>query len=98
MTAKSAKHHDREAHAKHARVHHPHSIPTLAPEDLDREADIPDLEPEVRYRMVSEGAYHRYIDRGCEEGNELEDWLAAEADVGHQLADAARRGENSEGE
>jgi len=73
-------------------------VPTLAPEEFEREAGISDLEPEVRYRMVSEGAYHRYVDRGCEEGYELEDWLAAEADVDGQLADAAKHSEKFEGE
>jgi len=97
MRAKSVKH-ERETHARHSRVPHPHSVPTLAPEEFEREAGITDLEPEVRYRMVSEGAYHRYVDRGCEEGYELEDWLAAEADVDGQLADAAKHSEKFEGE
>lgn len=64
---------------------HPRPIPTLLREDTPDVDDTPDLEPEVRYRMISEAAYHRYLDRGCVDGYDVEDWLAAEADVEREL-------------
>jgi hypothetical protein len=68
-------------------------VPTLAPErDADRLPDQPfaegardELDPALRYRMISERAYHRYIDRGYADGGDLDDWLQAEADVDHLL-------------
>ena len=72
---------------------HPSAVPTIAPErDVDRVPDQPfaegardELDPALRYRMISERAYHRYIDRGYADGNDLDDWLQAEADVDHLL-------------
>lgn len=32
--------------------------------------------------MIREAAYYRYLQRGCEPGHELEDWLAAETAFG----------------
>ena len=65
-----------------------HPAPTLHVEDMPGADDVPDLEPEVRYRMISEGAYHRYVDRGCADGYDVDDWLAAEADVERELRGA----------
>ena len=95
MTARSTKR-EREAHARRAPGRHPHSIATLTPESFDREDDLSYFEPEVRYRMISEAAFHRYEDRGCEEGYDVDDWLAAEADVDHQLSDAVKPTDGSE--
>jgi hypothetical protein len=36
---------------------------------------------EERHRLISEAAYHRAEQRGFIEGFELEDWLAAEAEI-----------------
>jgi len=36
---------------------------------------------EARQRMIREAAYFRYAQRGFEHGHDLDDWLAAEADV-----------------
>ncbi|HXU94506.1 MAG TPA: DUF2934 domain-containing protein [Gallionella sp.] len=33
--------------------------------------------------MIQEAAYYRYAKRGFEQGHDLEDWLAAEADIEH---------------
>jgi len=65
---------------------HPHVVATLVPEPADAGPTAPALEPEVRYRMISEAAYHRYLDRGCEDGFDVDDWLAAEAEVDRQLS------------
>lgn len=83
---------------------HPRSVPILAPErDEDEEPDQPfvegardELDPALRYRMISERAYHRYVDRGYVDGGDLDDWLQAEADVDHMLLnEAARRGQGA---
>jgi len=67
-------------------VVHPHAVPTLDDmEDTPGAAEVADLEPDLRYRMISEAAYHRYVDRGCVDGFEADDWLAAEADVEREL-------------
>jgi len=36
---------------------------------------------EQRETMIREAAYYRFIHRGYDPGHDLEDWLAAEADV-----------------
>ncbi|HLZ96738.1 MAG TPA: DUF2934 domain-containing protein [Steroidobacteraceae bacterium] len=40
--------------------------------------------------MIAEAAYFRAEKRGFRAGHELEDWLAAEADVDRQFAEARR--------
>lgn len=37
--------------------------------------------PGERRRMVAEAAYYRYVRRGFVHGHDLDDWLAAEADL-----------------
>jgi hypothetical protein len=86
-------------HGVHSGTHpsqqipHPHSVAILETEAL-REP-MPDqpfaegardtVDPDLRYRMISEAAYRRYEERGYADGNDLDDWLAAEADVDHLL-------------
>ncbi len=36
--------------------------------------------------MIAEAAYHRAQQRGFSSGNEIDDWLAAEAEVDHALS------------
>ena len=38
-----------------------------------------------RRRMIAEAAYYLAERRGCEPGHDLEDWLAAEAEVDREL-------------
>lgn len=38
-----------------------------------------------RHRLIAEAAYYRSLQRGFEDGNAMEDWLAAEAEVDRQL-------------
>lgn len=38
-----------------------------------------------RHRMIAEAAYYRAASRGFEPGTELDDWLAAESDIGRLL-------------
>lgn len=42
---------------------------------------------EDRYRMIAEAAYYRAEERGFMPGNEIADWLAAEADIDALLAE-----------
>ena len=77
----------------HSDPNHPHSIPILAAEDEGEQApdqlfaegaqDTVDLD--LRYRMISEAAYHRYVERGYADGYDLDDWLQAESDVNNLL-------------
>jgi hypothetical protein len=39
------------------------------------------LERDIRHEMIAQAAYFRAERRGFEPGHELEDWLAAEAEV-----------------
>jgi hypothetical protein len=39
------------------------------------------IEPQVREAMISEAAYFRSAHRGFEPGHEVDDWLAAEAEI-----------------
>jgi len=49
-----------------------------------------EIDPELRHRMISEVAYHRYVERGYADGADLEDWLEAEAEIDHYLLGAPR--------
>lgn len=62
------------------------------PDDLDLALDQPfvegaqdTLDPDLRHRLVSEAAYASYVARGCVDGYDVEDWLAAEGEVDHLL-------------
>lgn len=37
--------------------------------------------PEEREIMIREAAYYRYLEHGCSDGHDVEDWLAAEAEL-----------------
>ena len=43
------------------------------------------LDPDTRRRMIAEAAYFRAEQRGFAPGGELQDWLAAEADIGTRV-------------
>lgn len=72
---------------------HPQSVPTLAGDEepegaLDQpfaEGAHDAIDGDLRHRMISEAAYHRYAERGYADGYDLDDWLQAEADVDHLL-------------
>ena len=49
------------------------------------------IDPDLRHRMISEAAYHHYVQRGYEDGYDLDDWLQAEAEIDHLLLDRAGR-------
>jgi hypothetical protein len=72
---------------------HPRAFPFIANEaDADVLPDQPfadgaidAIDPDLRYRMISEAAYRRYAERGYEDGYDQDDWLQAEEDVDHFL-------------
>jgi len=43
------------------------------------------FDAEARRALIEEDAYHRAASRGFEPGHELEDWLAAEAEIDARL-------------
>jgi hypothetical protein len=79
--------------SRHPGSKHPHGVSILAPEDeagqvLDQpfaEGAQDAIDPDLRHRMISEAAYHRYVERGYADGYDLDDWLRAESDVEHLL-------------
>ena len=50
------------------------------------EADYPSfVDPQRRTALIARAAYFRAMDRGFAPGHELQDWLAAEAEVDAEL-------------
>jgi hypothetical protein len=73
------------AHAKPVAV--PEPVETL---DTPFERGIHDaIDPDLRHRMISEAAYYHFQQRGYAEGSELDDWLQAEAEIDHLIANRA---------
>ena len=77
----------------HPVLNHPRSVPII---DEEKESDqTPDqpfaegaqdtIDADLRHRMISEAAYHRYTERGYSDGYDVDDWLQAEAEVDHLL-------------
>jgi len=62
--------------------------------DADADSSTADARPilpqwpslaDLRQAMISEAAYFRSLHRGFAPGRELDDWLAAEVDIGSRL-------------
>jgi len=72
-------------------VTHPHSVPILeegpgtVPDQPFAEGAQDAIDADLRHRMISEAAYHRYAERGYSDGYDVDDWLQAEAEVDHLL-------------
>jgi hypothetical protein len=45
----------------------------------------PTVSADDRERMIRDAAYLRYQEGGCVDGRDMEDWLAAEAEIDAQL-------------
>lgn len=84
----------------HVPAEHPKALPivTIDP-DAERMPDQPfaegardGIDPDLRHRMISEAAYRHYVDRGYEDGYDVDDWLQAETDVDHLVVDRAAPG------
>ncbi|HEX5041794.1 MAG TPA: DUF2934 domain-containing protein [Candidatus Polarisedimenticolaceae bacterium] len=62
--------------------------PSLAPMATAPEngkSTAPHLSPDERHRLIAEAAYYRASQRGFHGGAEVEDWLAAEAEIDDKL-------------
>jgi hypothetical protein len=95
--SKSAPH--ARKHAPHGnKIHrevppHPSNTPIISSgKEPGEEPDQPFVEGaqdkidlDLRHRMISEVAYHRYMDRGYADGYDVDDWLQAEAEVDRLL-------------
>jgi hypothetical protein len=46
---------------------------------------------DVRHNLIAEAAYYRAQRRGFQNGDPVEDWLAAEAEIDEQLSEPIRR-------
>ena len=59
--------------------------------DLSVSAELAGFPPERRHELISEAAYFRAEARGFAPGNDLDDWLDAEAEVDERLAEHGLR-------
>lgn len=63
------------------------TAPPIAPTETTDEVAATDGSARAELdRMISEAAYYIAAQRGFEPGHELDDWLAAEAQIHDQLA------------
>jgi len=86
------------AHPVHAVSNHPRSVPIIETETESEQ--LPDqpfaeggqdaLDADLRHRMISEAAFHRYAERGYADGYDMDDWFQAEAEVDHLLLNRDR--------
>lgn len=95
----------RHAHAARG-VHHHEAHPRATPIEGEgaHESEQPfeegahdEIDPDLRHRLISEAAYEMYTERGYVDGFDVEDWLAAEAQVEHTLVNPAFTPESEEG-
>ena len=60
--------------------------PTLRPADgKGNGSNAAKLSPEEVYKLIQESAYFKAKARGFAPGNEVQDWIEAEAEVRHRL-------------
>ena len=59
--------------------------PAAAPRPENGKAAVARLSPEERHRLIAEAAYFRASRRGFDGAAEVEDWLAAEAEIDGKL-------------
>jgi hypothetical protein len=82
----------------HVVPNHPCSVPIIEtesefaelPDQLFAEGGQDSLDADLRHRMISEAAFHRYAERGYADGYDMDDWLQAEAEVDHLLLNRER--------
>jgi hypothetical protein len=55
-----------------------------------KEVGAPRISPQERHRLIAEAAYYRASRRGFGGGTEVEDWLAAEAEIDGKLLGPGR--------
>ena len=71
--------------APRARRVEPLSTAVVVPSPENGKAAAPRLSPEERHRLIAEAAYFRASRRGFHGGADVEDWLAAEAEIDGKL-------------
>jgi Protein of unknown function (DUF2934) len=85
----------RETQSKPKAVKHTVAKADLAAEDGDLSSDVQLVSaklvatpaPQIdRQQLIAEAAFHRAQARGFEPGHDIEDWLAAEAEVDARLS------------
>ncbi len=59
---------------------------------LNASLNIRRFDEDARRQLIAEAAYYRAAQRGFEPGGEVEDWLAAEAEVDARLCGDTRNG------
>lgn len=80
-------------HAGHGSHHHERHPRATAIEGTEahgseqpfEEGAYDEIDPDLRHRLISEAAYEIYARRGYVDGFDVDDWLAAEAQVDHTL-------------
>ncbi len=87
---KSTKHPDATV-----RRHSP-GVPILAsddeaPDQPFAEGIAEELDPDLRHRLISEGAFHRQAERGYNSDYEDDDWRDAEGEVEHLVLNPTGR-------
>jgi hypothetical protein len=64
--------------------------PATMPDQPFAAGPASEIDAELRHRLISETAYRYYIERGYNDGGDVEDWLQAEAEVDHFLLNRPR--------
>lgn len=59
---------------------------------LTSSLDVRPFSEDARRQLIAEAAYYRAAQRGFDPGGEVEDWLAAEAEVDARLCGETRSG------
>jgi len=60
-----------------------------APRPTSAFAELSPVDEDIRSRMIAEAAYYRAEARGFATGYEMEDWLAAEAEIDESIPPSA---------
>jgi hypothetical protein len=68
-----------------AQPHARKQSPASAQPAMGDPAHGPTVSADDRERMIRDAAYLRYQEGGCVDGRDMEDWLAAEAEIDAQL-------------
>jgi DUF2934 family protein len=80
-------------HARSAAIISPGTTAEPDPDPPFVEGAQDAVDPDLRQRMISEAAYHRFAERGYADGYDVDDWLQAEAEVDQLLLAPRPQGE-----
>ena len=62
-----------------------------APDQPFAEGTGDTLSADLRHRLISETAFRHLVERGYEDGSEVEDWTQAETEIDHTLLNPSER-------